>query len=153
LLLSLDRMMNNHCPECRAPLHHYRRGASLLVRCSSPNCIWGAVTSYPVPVLQDRAQYTIRVPALPEATASVLLAINLKFPHGIPVTRRLAIRGELPPFVGCALDVWHEAQRLRDAGVPFHIEPNFPYDLDSPTTAFGPADGRIPDDPGTPGLG
>ena len=57
------------------------------------------------------------------------------------------MRGELPPFEGSALEVWQEAQRLRGAGIPFHIKPSYPFDLDAPATAFGPPDGRLSDEP------
>jgi hypothetical protein len=73
----------------------------------------------------------------------MLIALNQRFTHGIVATRRLAACGELPPFEGSALEIWHEAHRLRDAGISFRIEPNYPYDLDEPTTAFGPPDGRL----------
>lgn len=116
------------------------------MRCSSPSCSWEAVTSFPVPILRDHTRYSVIIPELQDATPAVLIALNQRFTHGIAVTRRLATRGELPPFEGSALDVWHEALRLREAGIPFRIEPRYPFDLDAPATAFGPPDGRLSDE-------
>jgi len=117
------------------------------MRCSSPSCAWEVATTFPAPILCDHARYSVAIPALPDASPAVLITLNQRFTHGIPITRNLAIRGELPPFVGSALEAWHEAQRLRAAGIPFHIEPSYPFDLDIPSSAFGPPDGRIPDEP------
>ncbi|MEK7949013.1 hypothetical protein [Luteolibacter soli] len=139
--------MDNRCPDCQSPLHSFRRGACLCVECSSPSCPWGAVTTFPIPIFIDHIRYSIVIPALPEATPAVLIELNKRFTHGIPVTRSLATRGELPPFEARAHEVWHEAHRLRDAGIPFRIEPDYPFDLDVPETAFGPPDGHLSDEP------
>lgn len=136
-------MMNENCPDCKSPLHHFRSGSCLVVRCTSSSCPWQATTTFPVPILHDHTRYAIIIPALPDATSAVLIALNRRFTHGIPVTRSLAIRGELPPFEGSALDVWYEAQHLRSVGIPFSIKPSYPFDLDAPATAFGPPDGRL----------
>ncbi len=139
--------MKEHCPDCSSRLHHFRSGGSLVVRCSSPACAWEVATSFPVPIFCDDVRYSISIPPLPDASAAVLITLNQGFTHGIPVTRTLAIRGELPPFVGSALETWHEAQRLRGAGIPFQIEPSYPFDLDTPSSAFGIPDGPIIADP------
>jgi hypothetical protein len=76
----------------------------------------------------------------------MLIALNRRFTHGIAVTHRLVIRGELPKFEGSALDVWHEALRLRETGIPFRIEPNYPFVFEEPSTAFGPPDERLSDE-------
>ena len=138
--------MDHLCPDCQSPLHSFRRGACLSVECSSPSCPWGAVTTFPVPIFSDDTHYSIGIPALPDATPAILIELNKKFTHGIPVTRNLAVRGKLPPFEGGAHEIWHEAHRLRSAGIPFHIEPNYPFDLDRPETAFGPPDGLLSDE-------
>ncbi|HEY1121798.1 MAG TPA: hypothetical protein VGE67_09365 [Haloferula sp.] len=138
--------MDNHCPDCQSPLHHFRSGGCLVIRCSSPSCHWEVATTFPVPIHHDDTRYSVVIPALPDATPSILIELNKKFTHGIPVTRNLAVRGELPPFEGDAHEIWHEAHRLRNAGIPFHIEPNYPFDLDRPETAFGPPNGPLSDE-------
>jgi len=134
---------DNHCPSCRSPLQGFRSGGCLVIRCSSPSCPWEAATTFPVPIRDDDTRYSIVIPALPNANPAVLIELNKKFTHGIPVTRNLAVRGELPPFEGSAHEIWHEAHRLRDNGIPFRIEPEYPFDLDRPETAFGPPDGLL----------
>lgn len=137
---------DNHCPSCRSPLHSFRRGLSLVIRCSSPSCPWAIATTFPVPIFSNHTRYSIVIPAFPDATPAMLIELNKKFTHGIPVTRSLALQGELPPFEGGAHEIWHEAHRLRDAGIPFRIEPNYPFDLNKPETAFGPPDGLLSDE-------
>lgn len=88
-------------------------------------------------------RYTLIVRALTDATPLTLVALNRLFQLGFSTIRRLAAAGQLPPFTGSALDVWDTALRLRDDGIPFCIEPDFPYNLDSPATAFGPPDGPL----------
>ena len=102
-------------------------------------------TTFPVPIVQDELRYSITIPALPDVSPAVLIALNQRFTHGIAVTRQGAKRGDLPPFVGSALEVWYEAQRLRAAAIPFQIEPRYPFDLATPSSAFGPPDGRLSD--------
>ncbi|RYD60327.1 MAG: hypothetical protein EOP83_19625 [Verrucomicrobiaceae bacterium] len=146
---SLDRALpstDNRCPTCQSPCHGFRNGSCLVIRCSSPSCHWEVATTFPVPILHDDTRYSIVIPALSDATPAMFIELNKKFTHGISVTRRLALRGELPPFEGSAHEVWHEAHRLRDGGIPFRIEPNYPFDLDVPETAFGPPDGPLTDD-------
>ena len=137
--------VNHQCPDCQSPLHHFRSRGCLVIRCSSPSCHWEVATTFPVPIHHDDIRYSIVIPALPDAGPAALIELNKKFTHGIPVTRSLALRGELPPLEGSAHEVWHEAHRLRHAGIPFRIEPNYPFDLNKPETAFGPPDGRISD--------
>jgi len=139
----LPKTENDDCPDCKSELRYSRSGSSLVVSCSSPTCSWEAVTTFPVPVVCDHTRYTIYIPALPDASQAILIALNQRLSNGISVTRSLAIRGELPPFNGSALEVWHEAQRLRNVGIPFHIEPSYPFDLDQTLTAFGPPDGPL----------
>lgn len=135
--------MDELCPACQSPLHHFRSGGCLVIRCSSSSCHWEVATTFPVPIFADRTRYSIVIPALPNATPGEFVELNKKFMHGISVTRSLALRGDLPPFQGDAHEVWHEAHRLLEAGIPFRIEPEYPFNLDAPETAFGPPDGRI----------
>lgn len=119
----------------------------MVIQCSSPSCTWEVATTFPVPISCDSTRYGITLPALPQVTPAMLMALNHRFAHGIAITRDLARRGELPPFEGTAHQVWHEAQHLRTAGIPFRIEPDYPFDLDVPATAFGPPDGLLSDEP------
>lgn len=137
--------MTGHCPDCGSKLNYFRSGLCLTVRCDSSRCRWEAVTSFPVPLRQDPGHYTLRIPALSDAAPAILMALNQRFSHGIATTRRLARLGELPPIQGRASEIWSEAIKLRAAGIPFSIVPDYPFDLDDPTSAFGPPDGRLPD--------
>jgi hypothetical protein len=58
-----------------------------------------------------------------------LLALNRHFQHGIARTRELFSSSPREFFHGRASEVWQKAQYLRSEGVPFSIEPSFPYDL------------------------
>ncbi len=131
------------CPYCSSGLQGFRRGSCLVVSCSSPSCSWEVVTTFPVPILQDHNRYVIRIPALPNASSATLIALNKRLTNGIAVTRSLAKGGSIPPFEGSALEVWHEAKRLTNEGIPFCIEPSYPFDLNQPENAFGPPDGPI----------
>lgn len=139
----LDPDRDGLCPECSSPLCNSRAGSCLLIHCSAPGCPWECATTFPVPILQDSTSYRLTIPALSEAPPAMLITLNHPFTHGIAITRQLVRRGELPPFTGGALDIWREAHRLRDAGVPFRIDPDYPFDLDSNESAFGPPDGPI----------
>ena len=109
------------CPVCASKLAYFREGSCLTVRCESSRCSWQVATSFPIPIFQDSGRYTLRIPALPDAAPAALIVLNQRFAHGIAITRRLARLGELPPFEGRALEIWHEASRLRAAGHPlFH---------------------------------
>lgn len=132
------------CPNCRSRLKGFRRGSCLVVSCSSPSCSWEVVTTFPVPILRDPNRYVIRIHALPNASSASLIALNKMLTNGIAVTRSLAKGGSIPPFEGNALEVWHEAQRLTNEGIPFCIEPSYLFDLNQPEDAFGPPDGPMP---------
>ena len=137
----------DRCPTCSSTLQYYRYGQSLVVRCPISACNLEAVTSYRPPIWVDNEKYRIVIPPLDDAPARTLVALNRRFTHGIVVTKQMFSSKEQELIQGSAWTIWHEALRLRSEEIPFRIEPEFPFDLDDPTTAFGPPDGPLPGPP------
>ena len=137
--------MIQQCEYCSTTLEYFRYGSSLVVRCPNPECTFDeAATTYPLPIWSDANRYRVIITPSGELPAKALVALNQRFDHGIVVTRRMFASGENELTQGSAFDIWNEAQRLRTEGIPFRIEPEFPFDLDNPDSAFGPPDGQIP---------
>jgi hypothetical protein len=116
------------CEQCGSRNFESRwKGLTYEFRCVT--CQWGAVTTCFPPILADQGAYRIIVTSLGADESRSLVALNRAFSHGIRRTRELFSAGEREYFASRAYDVWHEAQKLIAEGIPFRIEPPFPYDL------------------------
>ncbi|BCU77001.1 hypothetical protein llg_17160 [Luteolibacter sp. LG18] len=138
-----QNLENKGCPECGSTLECIRQGGSLVHRCHSASCGWGAVTSYLPPILRDGGRYILRVPATCDLSPSQWIVLNRKFTGSIVELRRLVAEAGLRVVEGSALEIWNESGSLRKASIPMEIEPPYPFDFDRPEMAFGPPDGPV----------
>ncbi len=116
------------CEKCGSQEFEVRwQGLTYEFRCA--RCLWGCCTTRFPPIQEDEGPYSIIVTSLGQIPVRALVALNRRFTHGMRRTRELFTTGEQRLFTGNAYSVWQEAQRLLAEGVPFRIDPAYPYDL------------------------
>jgi hypothetical protein len=122
--------MTQTCEKCGSTQFESRwLGLCYEFRCVK--CLWGAATTRFPPIKTDETIYRIIIVALGPYPKQSLVALNQRFDHGIQRTRELFTDGEREFFSGNASELLAETTWLRSQQIPFSIEPEFPYNLDS----------------------
>lgn len=118
--------MNNEdmvlCEKCGAEMHSICEGVTVGMKC--PACGWGWVTTSPM--ISDGQLYRV-ILNTGESTIEHIKLISSIADCSYIAAKKLLVSAPVSVFSGSAVEVKTIIEKLDDAGVAYHIEPDFPY--------------------------
>lgn len=113
-----------HCPECGAEAITERDGCAVTYTC--PKCGWSAATTEWEPIDLDDTQYEIRLgEGVPTGKENLSLVSHMTGKNFVDSKKIIEDCGVI--FVGKTRDIFEKREFLNEQGIPFVIEPDFPY--------------------------
>jgi ribosomal protein S27AE len=122
------------CPNCGAKLRDLLPSDDPLsfseVGRTCPRCGWAMVATYCPPMLSDGTRYSLYVKETANPDRSLLHLLSVKVPGvGVVAAKKLITSGDVLIGSGKAPDMHRFAVSLREQGIEYRIEPDYPYDL------------------------
>jgi Na+-translocating ferredoxin:NAD+ oxidoreductase RNF subunit RnfB len=113
------------CKKCGNEMASHISGRNYIIEC--PGCGWNCVTTYTEPIYEDQATYAISILPGGPTTKPALSAISKLAETNFLGAKSIAEQGGEGIFEALAPVLREKKALLDDAGVPYRIDPEFPY--------------------------
>ena len=113
------------CEQCGNKMNYFRKDSTQGWLC--PGCGWAIATSYISEIDQDITEYSLFIKNTENINKDIIRLISRIAGVNFLTARQLILTGNVCITRGRAAEMKETADKLRTAGIPFEIVPEFRY--------------------------